>query len=308
MIALGSFALLRPWWLTAFPLMAAALLMTRQSHAGLGDWTRAVDAPLLAAMLQRRGAVARAPKDHAILWAIALTALALSGPAIKRGDANQFRNLDATLIVLDASNAASSAARLQQAVAAAQLILAQSGARQLGLIVYAGDAYLASPLTDDASALGALLFAVDDHTVPDAGARPDRALSLARRILRDARIVGADVALISTGEGLGPATTREAARLARDGHALHTLFVAGQDPADASDAARWGAMMALAVAGQGIAGDAARPDGVIARISGRAIAHMAGSALQILAWRDFGRFLLFAAAAPLLFCFRRPAR
>ncbi len=132
MIALGSFALLRPWWLLAFPLLAAALLMTRQNHTGLGDWARAVDAPLLAAMLERYGGGAGMAGGLAILWAIALMALALSGPALKSADANQFRNLDATLIVMDVSNAASSRARLQQAIAAAQLILAQGGARQLG--------------------------------------------------------------------------------------------------------------------------------------------------------------------------------
>jgi Ca-activated chloride channel family protein len=308
MIALGSFALLRPWWLLAFPLLAALLQMTRQIHAGLGDWARAVDAPLLAAMLERRGGGAGTLQDHAIIWAIALTALALSGPALKGADTNQFRNLDATLIVMDVSNAASSGARLRQAIAAAQLILAQGGARQWGLILYAGDAYLASPLTNDASALGALLFAVDDQTVPDAGARPDRALLLARRMLHDARIVGADVALISTGVGLDAAATREAARLAKEGHALHTLFVEPGNAIDASDAARRAGMAAMAATGQGIAADAARPDGLVARISSRAITHMAGSALQILAWRDYGRFLLFAAAAPLVLCFRRRAR
>ena len=282
MIALGSFALLRPWWLLAFPLLAALSLMTRQIHASLGDWARAVDAPLLAAMLERRGGGAGMPGGHFIFWAIALTALALSGPAFRRADASQFRNLDATLIVMDVSNAASSGARLQETVAAAQLILAQGGARQLGLILYAGDAYLASPLTDDASALSALLYAVDDNTVPDAGARPDRALFLARRILHDARIINADVALISAGEGLDSAATREAARLAKDGHAVHTLFVGAGHAVDGSDAPRRAGMAAMAAAGQGVAGDAARPDGVVARISGRAITHMGGSDLQIL--------------------------
>ena len=132
MIALGSYALLRPWWLLAFPFLAALSLMTRQIHASLGDWARAVDAPLLAAMLERRGGRAGTPQDHAIISAIALMALALSGPALKGANTNQFRNLDATLIVMDVSNAASSGARLQQAVAAAQLILAQGGARQWG--------------------------------------------------------------------------------------------------------------------------------------------------------------------------------
>jgi Ca-activated chloride channel family protein len=241
-----------------------------------------------------------APKDCVILWAVALIALALSGPAIERGDTKQFRNLDATLIVLDVS----SGTGLRQAVAAAQLLLARSGARQMGLLLYAGDAYLASPLTNDAAALSALLFAVDDHTVPDGGTRPERALALARRVLRDAQIIAADVALIATGEGVDAAAAREATRLGAEGHALHTLFVTG----DAPDASRrraelWG----LAAAGRGLAGNAAQPDDVAARISDRAMAHVTGSALQTLGWRDGGQLVLIFAAASLLLFFRGSA-
>ena len=228
MIEFGSFALLRPWWLLALPALAIALRFTRQRHADLGDWVRAVDPHLLSAMLKRQGPATGTPEDRAIVWAIALTTLALSGPAIERADAKHFRNLDATLIVLDVSNGAG----LPQAVAAAQLLLAQSGARQMGLLLYAGGAYLACPLTNDAAALSALLFAVDDHTIPDAGARPDRALTLGRRVLRDAQIVSADVVLIGSGEGVDSAAAREATRLGAEGHALHTLFVSG----DARDA------------------------------------------------------------------------
>jgi Ca-activated chloride channel family protein len=100
------------------------------------------------------------------------------------------------------------------------------------------------------------------------------------------------------------------ATLAKDGHALHTLFVDGGNDVDSSRATHRADMAALAAGGQGVADDAARPDGVIARISGRAIAHMAESALQILAWRDYGRFLLLAAAsaASLVFSQERAMR
>lgn len=300
MIEFGAFAFLRPWWLLVLPAIAIALRLTRQKHSDLGDWARAIDPHLLAAMLKRRGAAAGASEDRTIVWAVALTALALSGPAIERSDARQFRNLDATLIVLDVSNGGA----LPQAVAAAQLLLAQSDARQMGLLLYAGDAYLASPMTNDAAALSALLFAVDDHTVPDGGARPARALALARRVLRDAQIVAADVVLVGAGEGVDPATAREASRLGSEGHALHTLFVAG----DARDAPRRRtALSGLAATGGGLAGDATQPDEAAARISGRTIAHVTGSALQTLGWRDCGQLVLIFAAAFLLSCFRKSA-
>jgi Ca-activated chloride channel homolog len=296
MIELGSFAFLRPWWLLALPALAIALRLTRQRPDGLGDWARAVDPHLLGAMLKRQGAAIGAPSNRAISWAVALVALALSGPAIERGDTRRFRNLDATLIVLDVSNGAG----LRQAVSAAQLLLARSGARQMGLLLYAGDAYLASPLTSDAAALSALLFAIDDHTVPDGGARPDRALALARRVLRDARIIAADVTLIASGEGVDAAAAREATRLGEDGHAVHTLFVAGDAP---ERPRRQAELLELAAAGQGLAGSAAEPDDVVSRISGRAVAHVAESALQTLGWRDGGRFVLIFAAASLLLYF-----
>lgn len=304
MIELGSFAFLRPWWLLALPAMAIALRVTRQRRASLGDWARVVDPHLLEAMLKRQGAGAEAPNDRGAFLAMALIALALSGPAVERSDMEHFRNLDATLIVLDVSNDMRGA-RLHEAVAAAQTLLAQGGARQAGLVLYAGDAYLASPTTDDAAALNALLFAVDDRTVPDGGVRPDRALAYARRVLRDAQIIGADVALISAGEGLTPAATREAARLTTEGHTLHTLFVA----ANGSDEPRRRAgLAALADAGRGLAADAAQPNDIAGKISSRTIAHVAGSVLQSLGWRDYGPLLLIAAAAPLLLRFRRGER
>ncbi len=308
MIEFGSFALLRPWWLMAFPVMAAAILATRQKPAGLADWVVAVDPPLLAAMLKRQGGGAEAPTGHAIHWTVALLALALAGPAIKRSDMDQFRNLDSTLIVLDLSNEASKGASLREAVAAAQLILAQSGVRQKGLIVYAGDAYLASPPTNDADALSALLFAVDEKTVPDAGVRPDRALSLAGSTLRETQTISGDVVLISGGGGLDHSATREATRLAADGHALHTLYSGAPGKDETSRIADRTFLTTLATAGQGVAASAQRPEAVLKTISGRTIGHVAQSHLQLLAWRDCGRFALIAAAAGLLLCFHRGAR
>jgi Ca-activated chloride channel homolog len=307
-IAFESFALLRPWWLLAIPAVALLLRLTRTKAAGLAGWDRAVDPPLLAAMLRRGGAAgAGGPAFRAVGTAIMLTALALSGPAFRSTDGDRFRNLDATLIAIDLSAETTGAQPLRQAKTAAHLVLDRAGARQLGLILYAGDAYLASPLTDDAAATSATVFALDDQTVPDPGARPDRALALARGIFRDARILGGDVVLITAGRGLDQAAMREARALADEGHAVHALLVPPGAPSDLSDAARRAALAAIATSGHGLAGEAGRPDAVLADIANRAIRHTGASAVSGLAWRDLGRFLLVAAALPLLLAFRRSA-
>ncbi|GLI94115.1 vWA domain-containing protein [Methylocystis echinoides] len=295
MISFGSFALLRPLWLLAPPALLLLLRVSQRRDASLGDWPRAFDAPLLAVLLRRQGGARETPRDGAVYWSVVLIALALSGPAVRSANGGQFRNLDAALIVLDVSRSEN----LPQVTATAQLILENSGARQKGLVLYAGDAYLASPLTDDGGALEALLFAVDDKTVPDGGARPDRALRFARGVLRDVGALSGDVALVSDGGGVDARAHAEAVTLAAEGHALNTVVVSG--PAGATGRAE---MAALAADGHGVTEDAARAATVALAIANRRIARVEQGARRALEWRDYGRLLLLLAAAPLLLTLR----
>ncbi len=303
MIAFGSIALLRPLWLLVLPALLLLLRLTWRRDGALGDWPRAIDAPLLAALLRRQGVDPEASRGSPALWSVALLSLALSGPAIKTQQPTQFRNLDTALILLDVSRGE----RLPQAAAAAQLVLANGGARQMGLVVFAGDAYLASPLTDDVAALETLLFAVDDQTVPDGGARPDRALAFGRRVLRESGALASDMILISGGEGVDGRAHAQASALAAEGHALHTLFISSHDPAGDVDAGRRATMSTLAREGRGRAGDAARVDDVVAEIGARGAAGVEAGARRALEWRDYGRLLLLLAALPLLLMLRAEA-
>jgi Ca-activated chloride channel homolog len=303
MITLGSVALLRPLWLIVLPGLFVLLRITRPRDGMLGDWRRAVDAPLLDALLRRQDAGAETSRGGAILWCVALIALALSGPAVKTEQPVQFRNLDTALILLDASRGD----RLPQAAAAAQLVLAGAGARQMGLIVFAGDAYLASPLTDDHDALETFLFAVDDQTVPDGGSRPDRALAYARRVMRESSAYGGDVVLITGAEGVDARAHAQAAALAADGHALHTLLVMPHGATGETEAGRRAAMTALAAEGHGRAGDAAHAEAVVTEVAGRSVGRVEEGARRALEWRDYGRLLLVLAALPLFLALRSEA-
>jgi len=278
------------------PALLLLLRFTRRLDASLGDWRRAIDAPLLAAMLRRQGGDNQPRSDASLYWSVGLIALAMSGPAVKDSDTTHFRNLDSALILLDVSKADT----LPQATAAAQLVLEGGGARQTGLVLYAGDAYLAGPLTDDVAALESLLFAVDDKTVPDGGVRPDRALAFARRIMKESGAFAGDVTLISDGGGLDARARAEAAALAADGRLLHTIFVASH-PSDYPGKAT---MAALASDGHGIAGDAAHAEDVAAAVASRRVERVAKGARRALEWRDYGQMLLLAAAVPLLLYLR----
>ncbi len=300
--------LLRPWWLLALPVLG--LLAWRAAHrsAPLGDWVRAVEPHLMAA-LAARGAVRPGRRGGQVLLVLAgaLLALGLAGPALERRDVAGFRNLDGTILCLDLSRSVAEGGRLGEMRVLAQALAEAAGTRSVALVAYAGDAYLAATPTTDRDSLGTILFALDGATVPDRGSHPARALALARRTLAEGAVVTGDVVLVSDGGGLDDAAMREAAALAADGHRVHTVLVT--DPALPPEAPRPdGAGMArLATTGGGSAGSLDAPAPVLAAISETVARHLAEGGYAVLAWRDLGRWLAGLALLPVLMLFRRSA-
>lgn len=303
MIVMGSLALLRPYWLLILPVFWLFLKSTRTLDDSLGDWPRAIDPPLLNALMVKRSAIPLGTHQGDIVWTVVLIVLALSGPARREATSSQFRNLDAALIVMNASNTTN----LSKVTTAAQIVLSGSGARQTGLVLYAGDAYLASPLTYDLASIEALIFAVDDQTIPDGGARPERALALARDLFRHMKIYAGDVILIGDGTGIDARTQEEARLLATEGHSLHTLFIPSNAPDDARAAASRAAMMELAGDGHGLAGDAVAAEKIAEAIAQRRIEHVVKGSRQALEWQDLGRFIILLSAIPLFLFLRKGA-
>ncbi len=309
MIEIGGYALLRPWWLLGLPVALAALFVAVRRAGGVGDWRRAVDAHLLDA-LARRGAVVAGKGSGAIVAAAAafLIALALVGPAAERSDANAFRNLDTAIIALDLSKSVAESPEFRDAKIAAMGAAEAAGSRQVAVIAYAGDAYLVSAPTNDRRGLETTLFALDGQTVPDIGSAPARAIGLARQTLRDASVVRGDVVLVTDGGGIDEGARGEARALAAEGHALSTIHVTpktptGQPPGPAASGRP--ELDALAAIGGGASGDVNDPAPVYKQLSSATAERLGPSSYASLAWYDLGRWLLFAAAAPVLLLFRR---
>ena len=302
MITLGHFALLRPWWLVALAAVALLYLLSRPRGGTLAGWDEAADPHLLAAMVARGAAAAgtrlRAP---AILVTLLVGIVALAGPAVRRQDHDRLRNLDATIIVMDVSQ--DMGGHIREAASAAHDVLAHTGGRQSALVVFGGDAYLASALSDSSGALDTDLFSLDDTTVPDPGVRPDRALAIAGRMLDEAHIIDGDVVLFSSGGGLGgTGAIRAAAALARQGHRVFAVdaMVRGSVSARA-------ALEAVAAAGAGFEVPMLQPDRLLEALSDEAVRHTGSSLVSAMNWRDLGRLMLALAALPLLLGFRKAA-
>lgn len=289
---------LRPWFLLLLPaaLVLGAVIVHR--NRGLGAWERAMDPDLLAAM-RRMGRVTGGAPRRAWVPALIIAGLgvALAGPAIERRDTAGFRNLDAVVLVLDLSPSVTADPRFFDLLTSARLLVDAAGTRQVGLIVHAGEAYVAAPLTTDARALDGTLALIDAETIPVAGTNPAAGLAMAARMLADAQIVAADVVLIGDGAGLDAAAQGTAQDLARAGAPVSALSLRVTPE-----------LVALAAAGGGQVASVTDPSSVVDRIAARAVTRLAETDYAMLVLRDLGRWLVLLALVPALFVLPRWGR
>jgi Ca-activated chloride channel family protein len=308
MIELFGITLLRPWWLLAVPPVMVLSVLAARRFTGLGSWDRAIDPALLAALKSLGRVVpARGAKGWLPALAAICIAVALVGPARRTSDAASFRNLDGLVLVMDLSRSVAKGGHLPEARLAARYVAEQAGTRPVALVVYAGDAYLASTFTTDAAALGATIAALDGETIPDAGSRPERALVIARQTLANADIIAGDVVLVSDGGGIGEPALREAEAIRAAGGRVSTLFVPAKAPAAGAPQPQRSLADAVAQKGKGVSGDVLSPGGVASAIGAERATRLASGDYQVLVWRDYGRYLLLLALLPALGLFRRRA-
>jgi len=291
--------LLRPLWLLALLPLAAFAGWVWLRRGGAGDWHKAADPALMQAMM----ALGRIdPRNNrapliATLGIIAVTMLALSGPAIERRDTLSYRNLDGVLFLMDASPSVTQDPSWTQFLTMGRFGLAALRTRPGGLIVYSGDAYVATDMTADHLQLGQSMSLIDAQTVPDKGSRPERALELAAKILQQADVLAGDVVLFTDGAGLGPASLRHAASIAQLGARVSIVSLHDPAPEFYTHAAAGG--------GAVFTTDQSETFGLFMQEDART--RLKAQDYPLLFWMDVGRYLLVLALFPLLLLFRRTA-
>jgi Ca-activated chloride channel family protein len=152
--------------------------------------------------------------------------LALAGPVWERLPAPAFRNIAAVVIVLDLSSAMDAAdikpTRLERVRYKIADILRARKDGQSALVVYAGDAFAVTPLTDDAATIAAQLSALGTSLMPIQGERIDLGLTSAVRLLKQAGLKAGDILLITAGGGAAAAED-EARRAKAEGYRVSVL-------------------------------------------------------------------------------------
>jgi len=278
-------------------------------------WRDAVDAHLLPHLVEARPGRRHRVGSWLALLAMALAVVALAGPSWQREPQPLWQARAPLVLALDLSGSIQVAdlppSRLAQARARLDTLLRERGDGQVGLLVYAEDAYVVAPLTDDAANVALFLDALHPSIMPGdivAPGNPAPAIERSVRLLRQAGFDSGDILVL--GGSAGPEAIEAAATAAADGYRVSALGLGtatGGPWRDASGSMQYArldadSLRALATAGGGryatVAADGSDLDalGVLRVDPAGAVASQdkAGSL-----WRDQGYWLLL----PLLLLF-----
>jgi Ca-activated chloride channel homolog len=206
---LADFHFIRPFWLLAlipYVVMLGMLVRSKLSH---GNWTAVCDEALLPYLLQDKAvAQSRWPLVTGAFAAL-LAIIALAGPTWKRLPMPVFRNDSALVIVLDLSSSMNAAdikpSRLVMARYKITDILKQRKDGQTALIVYAGDAFTVTPLTNDNDTIDNQLTALTTEIMPNDGNYAAKGLEKAKELFKQAGLQKGQILLITDGGNINEA-------------------------------------------------------------------------------------------------------
>lgn len=205
---MSDFQFLRPFWLLLLLFVPLIYLILRSHARGNTNWQQVIPAALLKPLMPSGSVGGSSSRWPRILPPLLLTiaALAMAGPSFRTAPSPLQQQNDSLVVVLDLSLSMLARDvepdRLTRATRKIRDLLASREGAYTGLVVYAADGHVVTPLTDDRRTVEGLLSAVDPIIMPATGNRAD--LGVARAVeLLDQGAPGRGRILLIT-DGLNP--------------------------------------------------------------------------------------------------------
>ena len=200
----AGFQFVRPWWLLAVVLLPVVPWWLRRQRLRRNAWRDTVDPHLLHHLIEGGDtAQGRSGTRGPLLatLALGLAILALAGPSWRSLPQPLWQDRTPLVVAVDLSEASTTAdlppSRLLQMRAKLTRLLRERGGGQIALVAFADDAYIVSPLTDDAANIELFVDALSPEVMPDDGQRTDRAIRESVLLLQRAGFSRGDILLMT---------------------------------------------------------------------------------------------------------------
>lgn len=218
-----------PYFLWALIPLALVLWRTVWSVATVDAWEKVIDPRLLSFLLQGKQGAGRDWAKWVLALGWLLSVIALADPVWEKIPRPIFQTNTARVIVLDLSNSMLiddlNPSRLMRARFKIEDILSTEEEGQIGLVVFAGDAFTASPLARDPDTIRSLLQVLEPQIMPVQGSRVDLGLAKAQGLLEQANISHGQILLIADGISEQKQAQAVAKKISEAGHTISVLGV-----------------------------------------------------------------------------------
>ena len=198
-----DFHFLRPWWLLL--LLAAPLFLVLQNRIAqrTNNWHRVIAAPLFDALVGPNKSKFVHVATFTMPIALICAAVALAGPTYEKLPQPIETKDDPLVIVLDLSMSMTSEdlkpSRVERAKFKIADVLRQREEGITALVVYAGDAYIVTPLTSDDQNILNLLPSLHPTMMPVKGSNTIAAVTLANQQFESFELPYGEILLLTDG-------------------------------------------------------------------------------------------------------------
>ncbi len=202
-MSLELFHFIRPYWLLVLLPWFIILWLLINRHFSSGNWAKVCDPELLPHILITQENQRQQWPFYVLAIGGLLAILALAGPTWERLPQPTFSDKSALVILLDLSRSMDATdikpSRLVRARFKVADILKQRQEGQTALVVYAGNAFTVTPLTDDTDTIASQLSILTTSLMPSQGNRADIAIKKAADLLKQAGLKNGHILLITDG-------------------------------------------------------------------------------------------------------------
>ncbi|GAA5138917.1 vWA domain-containing protein [Thalassotalea piscium] len=193
---IADFHFIRPWWLLAIIVLIIAIQLLKKYRLSQSGWQQLLPKHLASELIDNKQTNKQLSLTLPFIIGI-LIITALAGPTWKKLPQPVYQVARGSVLVMDMSYSmyATDIApnRLTRARYKAIDLLERLNEGEIGLIAYAGDAFVISPLTEDINNINLLLPSLSPDLMPELGSNPYAALSLANEMLNNAGHLSGDI-------------------------------------------------------------------------------------------------------------------